>query len=299
MPLSLGMNSHTETKSRSWSLFKHFRILSFWEARNVKKYGQLMDVDMLLIDKQDSVKQTTELFRFCNHDQLLSLANTNKQLPGNVSVSPFDDLTFAFHNKLESYGSEPKVVLVTSINPKVVGGRLFVNGTFPKPISTVTLRQLSVKDSMKSKYLLQIQVVWGWFNQPASTSKLVHAQKIEPLTLSELNQYVLTSASQTFTFTEQQRPPLPDFVIHVGRGFDAHQQPNYGRCSIMEGLGSARCSAGDGQEPNDDVPVEKPVASNGSIGADNTLAEVASGVGAEVGETTSANHSHPHLLLQD
>ncbi|KAG2277201.1 hypothetical protein Bca4012_042523 [Brassica carinata] len=93
-----------------------------------------------------------------------------------------------------------------------------------------------------------VKVVWGWFNQSASTSKLVHAQKIEPLTLSELNQYVLTSASQ---------------------------------------------------EPNEDVPVEKPVASNGSIGADNTLAEVASGVGAEVGETTSANHSHPHLLLQD
>lgn len=47
------------------------------------------------------------------------------------------------------------------------------------------------------------------------------------------------------------------------------------------------------------MPVEKPVASNGSIGADNTLAEVASGVGAEGSETTSANHSHPHLLLQD
>ncbi|KAG2308920.1 hypothetical protein Bca52824_028668 [Brassica carinata] len=47
---------------------------------------------------------------------------------------------------------------------------------------------------------------------------------------------------------------------------------------------------GDGQEPNDDVPVEKPIASNGSVGADNTLAEVASVVGAEGGETTSANH---------
>lgn len=29
----------------------------------------------------------------------------------------------------------------------------------PKPISTVTLRQLSVKDSMKTKYLLLIQVL--------------------------------------------------------------------------------------------------------------------------------------------
>ncbi|KAL0663886.1 hypothetical protein Bca4012_100723 [Brassica carinata] len=237
MPLSLGMNSHTETKSRS-----------FWEERNVKKYGQLMDVDMLLIDKQPStliqgnvndnrIEGSVYSLSTCLFSGAPVLFDSVK-----VHCFPFDDLTFAFHNKLESYGSEPKVVLVTSINPKVVGGRLFVNGTFPKPISTVTLRQLSVKDSMKSKYLLQIQVVWGWFNQPASTSKLVHAQKIEPLTLSELNQYVLTSASQTFTFTEQQRPPLPDF------------------------------------EPNDDVPVEKPVASNGFIGADNTLAEVASGV---------------------
>lgn len=65
----------------------------------------------------------------------------------------------------------------------------------------MTLRQLSVKDSMKTKYLLLIQVVWGWFNQPASISKLVHAQKIKPLTLSELNQYVLTSASQVKVFT--------------------------------------------------------------------------------------------------
>ncbi|KAL0729752.1 hypothetical protein Bca4012_025845 [Brassica carinata] len=42
---------------------------------------------------------------------------------------------------------------------------------------------------------------------------------------------------------------------------------------------------------NDDVSVEKPVASNGSVGADNTLAEVASVVGAEGGEITTAKPS--------
>lgn len=39
-----------------------------------------------------------------------------------VCVSLFDGLAYAFHEKMTSYGAEPKVVLVTSINPKIVGG---------------------------------------------------------------------------------------------------------------------------------------------------------------------------------
>ncbi|KAH0917313.1 hypothetical protein HID58_024973, partial [Brassica napus] len=40
----------------------------------------------------------------------------------NVYVSMFDSLALAIHNKFESYWREPKIVLVTSINPKIVGG---------------------------------------------------------------------------------------------------------------------------------------------------------------------------------
>lgn len=104
----------------------------------------------------------TEMFRFHSYDQLLTLANTNRQLPGilgdliairstinngtqgsqrviltlrlernvNVCVSLFDGLAFAFVEKMASYGGEPKVFLITSINPKIVGGRLFLNGTW-------------------------------------------------------------------------------------------------------------------------------------------------------------------------
>lgn len=39
-----------------------------------------------------------------------------------VVVSMFDSLAQTFHNKLLSYGSEPRIVLATSINPKIVGG---------------------------------------------------------------------------------------------------------------------------------------------------------------------------------
>nr|VDD57140.1 unnamed protein product [Brassica oleracea] len=42
----------------------------------------------------------------------------------NVCISLFDGLAYSFHDKMTSYGVEPKVLLVTSINPKVVGGEL-------------------------------------------------------------------------------------------------------------------------------------------------------------------------------
>lgn len=35
----------------------------------------------------------------------------------------FDYLALAFHKKIDSYGKEPKIVLATNINPKIVGGK--------------------------------------------------------------------------------------------------------------------------------------------------------------------------------
>ncbi|CAN6894747.1 unnamed protein product [Brassica oleracea var. botrytis] len=39
-----------------------------------------------------------------------------------IKSTLFDGLALAFHRKLESYGSDHKVLLATSINPKIVGG---------------------------------------------------------------------------------------------------------------------------------------------------------------------------------
>lgn len=49
--------------------------------------------------------------------------NVNRNV--NVCVSLFDGLAFAFVEKMASYGGEPKVFLITSINPKIVGGELY------------------------------------------------------------------------------------------------------------------------------------------------------------------------------
>ncbi|KAH0872553.1 LOW QUALITY PROTEIN: hypothetical protein HID58_069915 [Brassica napus] len=112
----------------------------------------------------------------------------------NVCVSLFDGLPFAFHSKLDSYGSEPKVVVVTSINPKFVGALLFLNLTSGNYLYFDT-EQLREKKTMKN-YI----VIGDGSNQTLSSSKLLHAQKIEPLTISELNKYVITSEPQIIAF---------------------------------------------------------------------------------------------------
>ncbi|CAN6876969.1 unnamed protein product [Brassica oleracea] len=78
-----------------------------------------------------------------------------------VVISIFDALALAFYNKLESYATEPTIVLATSINPKIVGGQLTGEGTY----------------------------------ETTSSSKVVYAQK-EALIVSELKQYVIAADPQ-------------------------------------------------------------------------------------------------------
>uniref|UniRef100_M4CL55 DUF223 domain-containing protein n=1 Tax=Brassica campestris TaxID=3711 RepID=M4CL55_BRACM len=73
--------------------------------------------------KTESVRPIPlELFRFMPYSQLLELATTGKQLLHiGESVSMFDSMALAFHTKFDSYGKEPKVIIATSVNPKIVG----------------------------------------------------------------------------------------------------------------------------------------------------------------------------------
>lgn len=39
-----------------------------------------------------------------------------------VCVSMFDSLALAFHSKFDGFGREPRIVVVTAINPEIVSG---------------------------------------------------------------------------------------------------------------------------------------------------------------------------------
>ncbi|WZZ59972.1 hypothetical protein YC2023_060079 [Brassica napus] len=292
------------------------RLLRFWEARNINKEGELMSIEMLLIDEADTLVQgcvsavhqrkfrerlaegsvytlsgfdvtrsnpkfklsdgpvsirfnegtdfeklsatariiPTEHFRFRTHEQILELANTSRQLPDvigevrairstitdrlpgaqrvmltlrvesdvNVCVSLFDSLAVAFHTKLVGYGREPRIVLFTGINPKIVLGKLYLNGTSASRIffdseTSAGKDRLERRDlcfiiytryfgslysitfdafSVLSSYRLQ----GGGADETGSSSKVVLAQKIEPLTVAELNEFVLSAEPQIIEF---------------------------------------------------------------------------------------------------
>ncbi|XP_009150788.1 replication protein A 70 kDa DNA-binding subunit B-like isoform X2 [Brassica rapa] len=262
------------------------RLLRFWEARNINKGGELMSIELLLIDEADTLVQgcvsavhqrkfrerlaegsvytlsgfdvtrskpkfklsdgpvsirfnegtefeklaatartiPTEHFRFRTHEQILELANTSRQLPDvigevrairstitdrlpgaqrvmltlrvesdvNVCVSLFDSLAVAFHTKLDGYGREPRIVIITGINPKIVLGKLYLNGTSASRI-------FFDSETSAGKDRLE-RLPGGGADEPGSSSKVVHAQKIEPLTLAELNEFVLSAEPQIIEF---------------------------------------------------------------------------------------------------
>lgn len=166
----------------------------------------------------------TEHFRFRPYDQILGLANTGRQLPDimgelsairstiadrshgaqrvmlnlrlgsdtTVCVSIFDSLALSFHNKLDGYGREPRIVVVTAVNPKLVSGKLYLNGT------SATRIFFDSETAVGADAFARLPT--GDTDQSGSSSKVVHAQKIEPMTVSELNQFIFTADPQIIEF---------------------------------------------------------------------------------------------------
>ncbi|KAH0901289.1 hypothetical protein HID58_040792, partial [Brassica napus] len=114
---------------------------------------------------------------------LLGLANTNIHIP-DVDTSPvyvtsslFESQAVSFHNKLECFG-DPKVVVATSINPKIVGG-------------------CHVRDIyFSTKRLMQGRLISKYSGNNPAPSLLRGYAKVEPLSISELNQFVITGKPQ-------------------------------------------------------------------------------------------------------
>ncbi|CAN6860061.1 unnamed protein product [Brassica oleracea] len=110
----------------------------------------------------------------------------------NVCVSMFDSLALAFHSKFDGYGREPRIVLATSINPKIVSGKLYLNGT------SATRVFFDCETTVGAEAFNRLP--GGGTYQGESSTKMVHAQKIEPLTIAELNNFVLTGDPQIIEF---------------------------------------------------------------------------------------------------
>ncbi|KAF8094782.1 hypothetical protein N665_0353s0013 [Sinapis alba] len=276
----------SDLKSGRCSSAVEARLLRFWEARNVKRGGELMWMDMLMVDANAAMMKASivarmlpqyrerltarmmisisgfdvsrcaqnfrltdssmlirfnesttfdeiadpvsplpeEAFRFRNQAELIGLANTNTQLPDiigeilsvkrtisdppedknrvmvtmkldsdeTVTLSLFDSQAIAFHTQLEPMRIDPTVIVASSINPKMVGGRLFLNATsgthvyFDKKTRAGESRfyELVARDT----------------GLPSAVPLLRSYAKVEKMSIAELNSFIVESASQEIDF---------------------------------------------------------------------------------------------------
>ncbi|KAF8118643.1 hypothetical protein N665_0003s0018 [Sinapis alba] len=196
------------------------RLPKFWERLST---GSMVSDSSLMIrfndltsfeDLTDPVSPLPEeVFRFRNQTELIGLANKNTHLPyiiGEIigvksTVSDpleeknrvmvtikldnlFDSQAVTFHKQLEDMRGDPKVIVATNINPKMVGGRLFLNATsgthiyFDKETSAGEIR--FYQDT----------------GLPSAAPLLRGYAKVEPLTIAELHNFIITAPSQEIDF---------------------------------------------------------------------------------------------------
>ncbi|KAH0915622.1 hypothetical protein HID58_030068 [Brassica napus] len=225
------------------------RLLRFWEARNVCRGGELMGVDMLLLDSQSTMMPATVnnyrlsdsslLIRFTDSTSFKKVAEPAVPIPlesflflrclvlltptinyritavkstvtdppqdnnrvmatirmendTSVTMSLFDAQAVKIHNQLEQMGVDPRVVVATSVNPKIVGGRLFLNAT-----SGTHIYFDKQTDAGEQLFYRLVEQDTGL---PPVAPLLKSYAKVEKLSISELNDFVVTATSQEIDF---------------------------------------------------------------------------------------------------
>ncbi|KAH0916377.1 hypothetical protein HID58_030823, partial [Brassica napus] len=171
-----------------------------------------------------NLKTGVESFRFRCHSELLGLANTNTQLPDivgeitavkstvtdppqnnnrlmatikmdndvSVTMSLFDSQAVKLHKQLESVGGDPRVLVAASINPKIVGGRLFLNA------ASGTHIYFDKETTAGETYFYRL--VAQDTGLPSAAPLLKSYAKVESLRIAELNEFVISASSQEIDF---------------------------------------------------------------------------------------------------
>ncbi|CAH8385637.1 unnamed protein product [Eruca vesicaria subsp. sativa] len=165
-----------------------------------------------------------EGFRFRDDTELIGLANTSSQLPDiigeliavkstvtdppeeknrvmatiklesdvSVTLSIFDAKAVDFHQKLDRMLIDPKVIVATSINPKMVGGRLFLNATSGTHI------YFDKETTARENFFYRLVV--RDTGLPPAAPLLKGYAKMESLTIAEINSFIITAPSQAIHF---------------------------------------------------------------------------------------------------
>ncbi|KAG5406922.1 hypothetical protein IGI04_013041 [Brassica rapa subsp. trilocularis] len=128
----------------------------------------------------------TEHFRFRTHEQILELANTSRQLP--YVIGEVRAIRSTITDRLPR---AQRVMLTLRVERQVI---LEWNIRFKDFL-------LILRPQLEKIVLSSYRLPGGGADETWSSSKVVHAQKIEPLTVAELNEFVLSAEPQESSFT--------------------------------------------------------------------------------------------------
>ncbi|XP_024013212.1 uncharacterized protein LOC112087536 [Eutrema salsugineum] len=181
-----------------------------------------------------------QMLWFRSYDELLSLVNSNSELPDvigelsmiksiqngetqitehimiqlrlsndiPVTLSAFDALAKQLNQKLQRAGGEPRVILATNINPKFVGGNWYE----PNDVSFPGKLFLNATSGTHFFFDNVVEASQNYTNQHCTiprtamedsittVSKKVGVQKLETITVVELNDFILKSPAQAIDF---------------------------------------------------------------------------------------------------
>ncbi|CAH8311695.1 unnamed protein product [Eruca vesicaria subsp. sativa] len=109
-----------------------------------------------------------------------------------VTLSLFDAQAVAFHNRLEEMRVDRRMVAATSINTKMVGGRLFRNA--------ISGTHIHFDKGTTAGEVYFYRLVARDTGLPPAAPLLRGYAKVEAITVSELNSFIITAPSQDIDF---------------------------------------------------------------------------------------------------
>ncbi|KAH0893783.1 hypothetical protein HID58_056212, partial [Brassica napus] len=179
----------TELESGRCSSKVEVRLLRFWEYRYVRRGGETdhITVDMFLIDWKGTLMPATvnasRVPTFRPHltaGAIYSIAGFDVALLDvSVTLSMFDSTTVSFHKRLKAMRGDPK-------------GRLYLNATSGTHI------YFDKETNVGESYFYKL--VSTDTGLPSAAPLLRGYAKVETLTISERNEFIITALTQDIDF---------------------------------------------------------------------------------------------------
>ncbi|KAH0872984.1 hypothetical protein HID58_070346 [Brassica napus] len=181
--------------------FVHWRVLGFWTSTYF--WLDERDVTLTLIYRSRETKKVISPLAATatspppvtatDADAVYDSSHHFKR-PGDetVTLSLFDSQAVSFHKQLGELCGDPKVIVATNINPKLIGGRLFLNAT--------SGTHVYFDKETNAGEVLFYQLVARDTGLPSAAPLLRGYAKVEPLKIAELNNFIVTAPTQEIDF---------------------------------------------------------------------------------------------------